>query len=251
MGLNWNISWVEETASTNSDLKGLAKAGTAEGLVIAAARQTAGRGRLGRSWHSSGPWGLWASFLIKPDMEPERAPFLGMLAAAAAALAIKGATGLEAGVKWPNDVEYNGLKLCGVLPEAGIGPSGLEWVVIGLGMNLSGPVEALPEDIRQRASTVEASSGVGVAREAMLGLVLNEFSRLYDIFVNKGPREALGLLETLSTINGEKVDVISSRDIFPAVAVGTDDFGALLVRTSDGELVRVLSGEVSIRRMKR
>ncbi|HOG52790.1 MAG TPA: biotin--[acetyl-CoA-carboxylase] ligase [Bacillota bacterium] len=240
--------WLRRTPSTNDEVKKLALAGAPEWTAVVADRQDAGRGRLGRSWHSDGPWGLWASYLLRPRLEPEKAPFLGILAGLAAALAIRRLTGLAALVKWPNDVQVDGLKVCGVLPEAGIGPSGLEWVVIGAGMNLNEPPHPMPDEIRARATTLEALCGKRIERSAMLSEMLDIMQGLYDGFVSGGPDRALDLAGRMSALGEGVITVLEGGKSYGAKALGMDEYGALLVEDDCGRRRRLLSAEVSIRR---
>lgn len=242
------VIWLKETDSTNAELKRLAAAGAPEWAMVIADRQTSGRGRLGRSWYSSGPWGLWVSILLRPRMEPERAPFFGILAAVAVADAIKMATGLDARIKWPNDVEVAGSKVSGILPESGIGPSGLEWLVIGIGINLNEPSEPMPDEIKDRATTLEALCHKKTDRSVLLDMVLDGIRRLYNLYIEEGAENILERAEDLSTVIGKKLNVIGQGEVIEATALGMDEYGALLVEEAPGRTKRLLSGEVSVRR---
>lgn len=246
--LNWQVIRLGEVGSTNTELKAMARGGAPEGTVLVADSQTGGRGRLGRSWHSDGPWGLWVSVLLRPQAEPERAPLLGMVLALAAAKALKRLTGLNAGIKWPNDVEVNGLKVAGILPEAGTGPSGLEWVVLGLGLNLMNPPSSFPEEIMGRASSIEALSGVRLKREVSLDALLDELMPLYSSFLDGKESELVSEISSKSTIEGNRITVTAGESCYPATALRTEPSGALSVMDDEGRLISLLSGEVSIRR---
>lgn len=247
--IKWDIVWTDKSVSTNAELKSMAKAGALEGKVLVADCQSCGRGRLGRSWISDGPWGLWTSVLLKPSMKHEDVPFLGMIMALAAARSIKNLTNLNAGIKWPNDVEANGYKLAGILPEAGFGPSGLEWVVIGLGMNLAPPSTPFPDEVSRSASNLLDLSGIGIPRENMLIAVLEEFGLLYNTYENIGAAPLLSEIRALSTIEGRRIAVRNASSDFEADVLGIDDSGCLMVKKDEGSTIRLLSGEVSVRRL--
>lgn len=247
-GFIWNIIRLSEVESTNTELKAMARYGAPEGAVLVADSQTGGRGRLGRSWHSDGPWGLWVSVLLRPRIEAERAPFLGMLMALAAARAVKKLTGLNAGIKWPNDVEAGGLKVAGILPEAGTGPSGLEWVVIGLGINLADPPSPFPEELRGRATSIGALAGMPPSRDAVLDAVLHELGILYRSFLYEGEGGLIDEISSISTIEGKRITVLAGERSYPATALRTEPSGALSVIDDEGKIISLLSGEVSIRR---
>lgn len=244
----WEIIRLGEVGSTNTELKAMARQGAPEGTVLVADSQLGGRGRLGRSWHSDGPWGLWASVLLKPQTEPERAPFLGMLMALAAAKALKRLSGLDAGIKWPNDIEVRGFKVAGILPEAGTGPSGLEWVVIGLGLNLMDPPSCFPEDLKGRAASIQALAGISLSRDLTLLAVLDELKPLYSSFIDGMQTEIVSEIRSLSTIEGKRITVSGGQGSFSATALRTELSGALTVMDGEGRLISLLSGEVSIRR---
>lgn len=247
-GLEWKVIRLGEVGSTNTELKAMARDGASEGTVLVADSQTGGRGRMGRSWHSDGKWGLWASVLIKPDVGPEEAPFLGMVMALAAVNAIRRLTGLDAGIKWPNDVEALGLKVAGILPEAGIGPAGLEWVVIGLGLNLTDPPSSFPPELKGRASSIEALSGIRIPVDGALHAVLDELKVLYQSFLAGKQGELAREVSRLSTIEGKRITVFAADRSYPAMALMTEPSGALTVIDEEGRLISLLSGEVSIRR---
>lgn len=244
----WNVVQLGVVGSTNTELKAMARDGALEGTVLVADSQTAGRGRLGRSWHSDGPWGLWVSVLLRPRIEAGRAPFLGMLMALAAARTVRKLTGLEAGIKWPNDVEAGGFKVAGILPEAGTGPSGLEWVVIGLGINLKEPESAFPAELKGRASSIAVLAGASPSRDAVLDAVLCELGSLYLSFLDGEDDKLIEEISSISTIEGKSITVFAGETSYPATALRTEPSGALTVIDGEGKMISLLSGEVSIRR---
>jgi BirA family biotin operon repressor/biotin-[acetyl-CoA-carboxylase] ligase len=246
--LKWDIIRLGEIGSTNTELKAMARDGAPEGTVLVADSQTGGRGRLGRSWHSDGPWGLWVSVLLRPRIEAERAPFLGMLMALAAARAVRKLSGLEAGIKWPNDVEVGGFKVAGILPEAGTGPSGLQWVVIGLGINLAAPLSSFPEELKGRASSIGALAGIAPTRDSVLDAVLGELGSLYPSFLSGEDGKLIAEINSISTIDGKRITVFAGESSYPATALRAEPSGALIVMNDEGKLISLLSGEVSIRR---
>jgi len=243
------VIWLGETPSTNMEAKRLASSGAPEWTVVAADSQTAGRGRLGRSWHSDGPWGLWASVILRPSGFPaEKLPLLGIMTAVAVAKSIRALTGLEAKVKWPNDVEVEGRKVCGVLPEASFSGGLLEWIVIGFGINMEEPPSAMPPEIKERAASIEGLCGLKIDRCVMLKAVMQELGSLYGSYLKQEMASIMSEIRKLSTLLGKAISVYSPQGSFDATAVDMDDFGALIVETEGGGTRRLLSGEVSVRR---
>lgn len=242
------VIWLKSTVSTNAELKSLAASGAPEWTTVVSDSQSEGRGRLGRSWHSDGPWGLWASILLRPAIVPEKAPLLGIMGALAVVRSLKALAGLNAGIKWPNDVELDGFKLCGVLPEAGFGPSGLEWVVLGIGINLSEPPIPMPEELSGKAASVERLSGISIQRPVMLERLLKELRSLYNSYMSDGGSSLLKGASSSSVLEGKKITVLAGGNSYEAKAIGMDEFGALVVEDGSGARRRLLSGEVSVRR---
>ena len=155
-----------EVGSTNDYLKEAARGGAPEGLAVLAERQTAGKGRLGRSFQSPAGLGLWMSVLLRPTCPPERLPPVTALTAAACAEAIRKVCGAEAGIKWPNDLVLGGRKLCGILTELESGGEGLA-LVIGIGLNVSQRREDFPPELRETAGSLVMLTGREVSRETL------------------------------------------------------------------------------------
>ena len=166
----------ETVGSTNTELMALARQGAAEGTVVLAGQQTAGRGRMGRSFQSPAGLGLWMSVLLRPTCPPERLPPVTALTAAACAGAIREVRGAEVGVKWPNDLVLDGRKLCGILTELESGGEGLA-LVIGIGLNVSQRREDFPPELRETAGSLAMLTGREVPREALAGAILAECRR--------------------------------------------------------------------------
>lgn len=230
----------EECTSTNDLLAELARRGYPEGTVVMARRQTAGRGRLGRRWESP-PGGIWMSVLLRPAPAVLRtAGVLLATASVAACRSLAEVVGLEAGVKWPNDVYWRGRKLGGALAEAGSG-----YVVLGIGLNADFPLQALPAAERERATTVLEAAGRAPVPELTASL-LDHLDRAYRDLQVRGPGPLLQEWRRLATVLG-RVVTVTAGETWTGVAEDIDGEGALLVRRADGELVRVVAGDVSLR----
>lgn len=236
--LGREVACLEEVGSTNDLAKARAAEGAAEGLVVVAAHQTGGKGRLGRTW-ASPEGGVWLSVLLRPRLAPERAPVLALAAGVAVARALKGLYGLDARLKWPNDIVVGGKKVSGVLTEMGAELGRLDYVVIGVGVNADFGLEALPADLKERATTLKEEIGRPISRLALVRRILEELERAYE--------EALepGLLEEykgLSATLGKMVRVVTGGAILEGRAVDVDRDGALIIERG-GALVRALYGE--------
>jgi len=238
--------WLAACASTNDVCTERARAGAEAGLVIAADTQTAGRGRLGRSWHSPPGDNLYVSLLLRPKRAPAEIPPLTLLAGAAVADAVA-ALGLLPRLKWPNDVQLvdadsNGgarrRKLAGILTEMVTSGATVEHVVVGIGINVNGT--DFPPDIADRATSVALALGRGVARAELLASVLNAFEPRYDDFVRRGPAAAVDAFEAHAALPERcRVD-----DRLEGTALRIDGDGALILRDDAGSIHRVVSGEI-------
>jgi BirA family transcriptional regulator, biotin operon repressor / biotin---[acetyl-CoA-carboxylase] ligase len=225
-GLWTSVEVVARTGSTNADLL---RRGGPEGQVLVAEEQIAGRGRMGRSWVSQPGAALTFSFLLRPAaVPPARRGWLPLLTGVAVASAVRGATGLDATLKWPNDVLLGGRKLAGILAEQ----SG-DFVVIGIGLNVATAPEALPSGAGGLRATSLAIEGVDVSREVLLAGILSQLERWYVAFRENPSAEAAGLLveyRRLCGTLGRAVRVeLPGGQILAGLAEDVDSDGRLLV----------------------
>jgi BirA family biotin operon repressor/biotin-[acetyl-CoA-carboxylase] ligase len=244
-GRQWpaSIGWLETAASTNDVMKERARAGAPAWSAVVAGRQTAGRGRQGRAWLS--PAGnLFLSVLLRPQLPPASVPVLPLAAGVAAAEAA-GEWGVDARLKWPNDVLVGERKLGGVLVEASAGSEGLDTVVIGIGMNLTlDPVWAPPE-LRDAVTSVQAESGRDPGVAAAAAAVLDRLAVWYDALARDGPPPVLAAWRARSVSWwGRTVEARCGDAVLRGVARGLDGRGALILDLADGSQRAVLSGEV-------
>lgn len=240
---------LEECASTQAEVQRLASEGAPHGTLVVARRQTAGKGRSGRSWLSA-EGGLYLSLLLRPTLAPDKLPRLTLLAGAAVVDALL-ASGAEVYAKWPNDVLVRAAsdgplgpfrKVCGVLVEGVLGPKGIEGAVLGVGLNLVPPAGGFPADIAAVAGAL-SDVGVTLSREGALGaLLLHLERRLADPADDAAFAAALDVLRARSATLGR--DVEARDDDVRGRAEDLDTDGALLVRTASGALVRVVAGDV-------
>lgn len=232
-----------ETDSTNLRLKAMAQRGAPHGSLCLCEQQSAGRGRLGRSWHSPSGQGLWLSVLLRPSLPVEKAPLITFCAALAMARAIHETAGLEALVKWPNDLVYQGKKLCGILLEMGMTSQTEYFVIVGTGLNVRRG--AYPQELAGQAASIE-DFVTPPARRQILTAYLAALEDTLTCLETDGFDGILPDLRALCCTLGSRVHV-SGAVTLTGTAEDMDATGALLVRTDDGALHRVLSGDVSVR----
>ncbi len=245
--LGHTVRWSASTGSTNDDLKALARAGAAEGLVLVTDEQLAGRGRRGRSWSAPAGSSLLQSVLLRPTwLAPESSFLLTMLAAVAAAEALT-AAGATIELKWPNDLEADGKKLGGILVEAELSEQRIGWAVLGLGLNINGQPSGDPE-ITARATSLAALTDQRHDRAALFAALIRRLDEWYGR-VRQGEQSALRAAweRRLSTL-GQAIQAETAQGplLGEAVAVAAD--GGLVVRTAAGVEHTLHAADVSVRR---
>jgi len=230
-----------EADSTNDLVRERADEGAREGLVIAAGSQVKGRGRMNRSF-SSPVGGLYLSILLRPDLEPHVLSTLPLIAGLTISKAISTSSGIPSELKWPNDVNINGRKVCGILLESSVKGEKIEYVIIGIGINVNTLPGDLPDEIRERTTSLMGETGSEISFRDLLRDLICFLDMHYIRFLSGG---TIGLLdqwsERSSTI-GREVRITGSGGSFTGKALGIDQTGALMVRTQ-GELRRVDSGD--------
>lgn len=244
-----HIEYRPTVGSTNDVAKELARAGAPEGLVVIADEQTTGRGRLGRAWSTPRGSALAVSLVLRPSLPPYEAPRITLVAAVAVAEAVRAVTGLPAGIKWPNDIQIGGRKLCGILTEMEAEMERVSFVVCGVGLNVNIPREQFPLELRETATSLMAELGRPVARAPLLQAMMARLEEGYDQLLAGRFAAVLDRWRALSVTLGQPVRVLAvagGADL-EGTAEDVDQDGALLVRTANGERRRVLAGDVSLR----
>lgn len=237
----------KSVTSTNTVLKEYAAKGEAEGKLLIAEEQTSGRGRLGRSFFSPANTGIYMSVLLRPKLTVEDSLFITTAAAVAVARAIETITGVRAEIKWVNDIFCSGKKVCGILTEAGIDfeSGGLEYAVLGIGINVARPGEGFPSELEDIITGVFGKGQYGSdVRSRLIAEVMNIFWDYYD---NISRKTFLKEYRERSFLLGKEVNVITGNSTKQAVALDIDDDARLVVKMADGEIKALSSGEVSVK----
>ncbi|HWR40936.1 MAG TPA: biotin--[acetyl-CoA-carboxylase] ligase [Patescibacteria group bacterium] len=232
--------------STNNVAKKMAFDGCPAGTVIVSEEQGGGRGRLSRGWFSPNGKGIWMSVILRPPFAPMEAPKCTLMAAVAVCRGIEKSVGVSCGIKWPNDILWQGKKMVGILTEMSAEMDAINHVVIGIGINVNIDADDFPEEIRPLATSLSLVTGGQVARLELLIAVLQELEDLYGRVLSDGFMPVLDEWRSRSATLGQKVDVYGPDRTFNGEAVDIDEDGALLVKTAAG-MIRVMAGDVSIR----
>lgn len=239
-----NIAHYFRTESTNTVALSLAARGAAHGTVVVAEEQTAGRGRLGRAWHSERSSGIYTSIILRPPLAPNAAPVITLMAGVAAQSAIAGATGLDADIRWPNDILVRGKKVCGILTEMSAELDRVHAVALGIGINVNH--REMPAQLKEIATSLRIETRRTWSRVHLLAALLKELEKQYRVLLRPGGAAVITeRWAAASTFAKDKrVRVVSYDGEFFAITAGLDPSGALRIRRDDGREECLVSGEV-------
>jgi len=232
--------------STNALAKTLAGQGAPEGTLVTTEEQTAGHGRRGRSWVSPAGANLLFTVLLRPPIEADRVFVLTMVLTLAALKAVKRVTGIKAMIKWPNDLYVGTKKLAGVLTEFATRGKQVDWVVLGMGINVGWHPET-PEEGGVPATNLVEETGQRVSRNELLIELLTEFEGLYKEVVAGSMKPLYEEWNRNCLVLGKSVVVMSEKERIEGKALRIDDCGALIVEEAEGNQRRILTGDVSLR----
>jgi BirA family biotin operon repressor/biotin-[acetyl-CoA-carboxylase] ligase len=234
--------------STNRHAMELARRGAAEGEVVVAEAQTAGRGRLGRSFFSPKGLSFYGSIILRPEIAPPRAPQITLVAGLAVADTVEKHAGSRPGLKWPNDVRLGPRKVAGILTEMESEADRVLYVVCGPGVNLNVASGEFPSELRDIATSILAATGRSVDRAAFAADLFGSFERFYDEFLSGGLVRLRERWDAYSVLNGEWVSVQGAGETLEGRVLGIDEEGALRLEGRHGRIARALAGDVTLKR---
>lgn len=240
------VLYFDTIDSTNTKAQELAEKGYPSGTLVVADKQESGKGRRGRSWVSPSGTGIFMTLMIKPDINPNNASMLTLVAALAVAKAITSVTGEEALIKWPNDIVVNGKKVCGILTEMNAQFDYINHIVVGIGINVHN--ESFPEEISQMASSLMIEAGgKRFHRAQIIAETMSYFEQYYDTFLKTQDLSAfVREYDELLVNRNKSVRVLDPKEPFDGKAMGITPKGELIVDTWESRKL-VSSGEVSVR----
>lgn len=240
------ILYFNDIGSTNIEARDEAQRGAPEGTIVVSEMQNNGMGRLARGWYSPQYKGIWLSVVLRPKFRPQDAPKCSLMAAVALERAIAAQTGIHCGIKWPNDLLVGNKKLVGILTEMSANFDSINYIIIGMGINVNLLGEDIPEDLQSIATSLAIITGKTVDRKALLGKILKELEYSYEQVCREGFGKLLDEWRQKSITLGQIVDVYGLDQHFSGQAVDIDAEGALLIERPTG-IERVVAGDVSIR----
>ncbi len=238
------IHYFRAIDSTNSKAYELALKGAKEGEIVVAESQKRGRGRLGRKWFSPPYLNLYLSVILRPKIPPHQASLITLMAAVATAEGIEKYSGLKPLIKWPNDILLGNRKLAGLLNEIRSEGDRIEFIILGIGINLNMGEGQFPEEIRPLATSLKIEKGEPISRKAFLQTLLKELEEWYEIFLREGGERILKAWKERSKIKGRRIRVTSFGQSLTGEAVDVDSEGALILRMKKGERRRIVAGDI-------
>ena len=240
------VIYYEETDSTNIQAKLAGENRGEHGALFIADRQVAGRGRRGRSWQSPGGACIYMTLLIRPQFPPEKASMLTLVMALSVAEAIRGQSGLDAKIKWPNDIVLNSKKICGILTEMSTEIDYINYVVTGVGINVN--QTAFPQEMEETATSLLLEGNRTVRRAELVAAVMGRYEKNYETFIETQDLSKLLDKYNQMLVNRDRdVRVLEPQKEYNAHALGINKQGELIVITPEGEEKRIYAGEVSVR----
>lgn len=240
-----NIIHFNTLESTNDYLKQVGN-DVVEGTVVISEEQTKGKGRLGRIWESKVGDGIWMSIILKPDIMPYKAPFITLIAGASVVKALNN-LGVNAQIKWPNDIIINNKKICGILTELSAEIERINYVVLGIGMNVKN--EDFDSELKNKATSLH-KEGYELHRVDIVKEIFYQFELLYKKYLDNDKEEVLNICRDYSAILNKEIYIIRNDEKELVKCIDVNEEGNLLVKNSSGQVKEIISGEVSIRGVK-
>jgi len=242
------VLFFPEVDSTNPQARQYCLKGAKEGAVILAESQSQGRGRLGRQWQSPAGVNIYASIILRPPMRAASAPHIPLLAGVAGAQALARACGLEARLKWPNDILVNGKKVAGILSEMEAEGLQVRFIILGVGINVNWQKKDIPPDLQEIATSLRAEAGREFSRAKVAAEFFEELEGEYVLFLKEGFSSRLREeWNRLSWVNQKWVTITVPGRKFEGRVLGLDADGALLVIDGQEKIQRFIAGDVSLR----
>ena len=240
------LHYEETVDSTNCVAMELALGGAPEGTVVLADRQTAGRGRLQRSWQSPPGCNLYLSVILRPAIPPHDASQITLLTGVAVAEAISAVCPEQVGIKWPNDLLIGGRKVCGILTETRIAKGVIDSIVVGVGLNVNMEKAGFDPAHRETATSLREETGRDHSREDLLILLCERFEQWYEIFLRDGFAPVREGWLARAEMAGKRLQVLFRDEVQEGVFAGIDRDGALLIASEQGAVRRITAGDATI-----
>lgn len=238
------IIHVDEVDSTNRMAKDLAIKGTPEGTLVIAERQTRGRGRMDRDWFSPPGEGIYMTMVLRPSLPPAEAPKITLLTGVAMAESLREISGIEVKIKWPNDIVIKGKKLAGILTELSAEIDAINFVLIGIGVNVN--TEEFPGSLQEMATSLLIETGRHFSRAPLIRVFLSRSEAYYEESKRRGFDGIIRTWNDLTDTIGRRVRIETLGKVYTGEALRVDTDGALILKDESGALHRIVSGDVNV-----
>jgi len=243
------IIYFPETASTNDDAFSMGIAGAPEGTVLIADHQSRGKGRVQRSWHSPAGVNIYTSVILRPQIRSSESSWIPITAGVAVAEILESCyCPVGVSLKWPNDVLLNGKKVCGILSQARIARDKLDFVVLGIGVNVNITHGQFPEEIRDRATSLYIEGGKEIIRLELLIRLYENLEKWYKKLLQDGFGDVKENWLKLAPMIGKSIQVVFDHETINGTAAGLDEDGSLILLGSDNKQIKVSAGDATIKR---
>ncbi len=240
------LYYYQEIGSTNDEAYRLGIKGAPEGTALIAESQSAGKGRMQRVWHSPAGANIYTSIILRPEFETVRAPQISIAAGVAVAETIDPYCPGNVWLKWPNDVLIGGKKVCGILAQMKMSGNAIDFVVVGIGINVNLNPEQFPPDIQKIATSLTIEAGCEISRLDLIIRLYENMAKWYKELVQNGFGPVKEKWLGLSSMIGKPVSVMFREEAVSGTALGLDDDGSLILLTDRDETVRVSAGDATI-----
>jgi BirA family biotin operon repressor/biotin-[acetyl-CoA-carboxylase] ligase len=238
------LHYFSQIGSTNSHARGLAENGAVEGEIVVAEAQTQGRGRLSRRWESPPFANLYLSVILRPHLPPRHAPQITLTAAVSLADTVGSFLSRPPAIKWPNDILIDGKKVAGILTEAACDAEHIEYVILGIGLNVNYRRDAMPKELRERAISLADAIGENVPRESVFARLIHDLDRCYGELEEAGFESLRPRWKAYFGLRGRRVRVEHNGQTILGRAIDIDSEGALIVEDDRGESRTIVAGDV-------
>ena len=232
--------------STNVKAHELALNGAAEGEVVIAEAQSRGRGRMTRVWQSPVGRNLYASVILRPPLPPSAAPQITLTAGIAVAELLSPYCPGRVAIKWPNDILIDGKKICGILTEMKSSAAGVDFVILGIGININMSREDFDPELRETATSLKIETGGTVDRLTLAGNLFALIEKWYIVLIEEGFKGLRHVFLAYTEMMGKRIQVVFNQEIETGVAVGIDDDGTIVMQDQAGAIRRVTAGDVTM-----
>jgi BirA family biotin operon repressor/biotin-[acetyl-CoA-carboxylase] ligase len=240
------INFYPKIGSTNDEAFDLAAAGSPEGTVVIADSQTEGKGRLQRVWHSPSGSNIYTSIILRPNLEPDRAPQISILTGVAVAEVIDNFCPGMVNLKWPNDVLLKGKKVCGILAQLKTSASRVDFIILGIGINININYNQLPQDIKNTATSLAIETGRKISRQELIISLYENLAKWYKKLMKGGFSAVKEKWLSMAPMIGQRVQIMSGNEVVSGKALGIDEQGSLLLLTAEDRRIKISAGDATI-----